>query len=56
MIGVDPTDGVRLPRQRKRAEALTIPSPDDVAKCLVVADERFRAFIAICALAGLRLA
>ena len=54
-ISADPTDGVRLPRQRKRAEALSIPSPDEVARCLAVSEERFRAFIAVCALAGLRL-
>jgi integrase len=42
-------------RQRRRAEALTIPSPGDVAACLEVADERLRAFVAVCALAGLRL-
>ena len=55
LIGVDPSDGVRLPRQRKRAEALSIPSPDEVARCLAVADDRFRALVAVCALAGLRL-
>jgi integrase len=55
MIGVDPTDGVRLPRQRKRAEALRIPSPKEVARCVAAADDRCRALIAVCALAGLRL-
>jgi integrase len=55
VIGIDPTDGVRLPRQRKRAEALSIASPEEVSRCVAVADDRFRAFIAVCALAGLRL-
>jgi integrase len=55
VIGIDPTDGVRLPRQRKLAEALSIPSPEEVSRCVVAADDRFRAFIAVCALAGLRL-
>lgn len=55
LIGADPTDGVKLPRQRRRAEALTIPSPGEVARCLDVAGERFRSFVAVCALAGLRL-
>ena len=54
-ISADPTDGVRLPRQRKRSEALSIPSPDEVARCLAASEERFRGFIAVCALAGLRL-
>ena len=55
VIGVDPTDGIRLPRQRKRAEALQIPTPQEVGLCLAASDERFRAFVAVCALAGLRL-
>lgn len=55
LLGVDPTDNVKLPRQRRRAEALTIPSPGEVARCLDVAGERFRPFVAVCALAGLRL-
>lgn len=54
-ISLDPTDDVRLPRQRKRAEALSIPSPDDISRCLAVSEDRFRAFMAVCALAGLRL-
>ena len=55
VIGTDPSDGVRLPRQRKRSESLSIPSPDEVSQCLTVPDELFRALIAVCALAGLRL-
>lgn len=55
VIAVDPTEGVRLPRQRKREAAMTIPSPDEVAKILGAADERFTAFVAVCAFAGLRL-
>ena len=31
------------------------PVPDEVGRCLAVSEERFRAFIAVCALAGLRL-
>ena len=55
IIAKDPTVGVRLPRQRKREAAMTIPSPADVRALLEAADERFVAFVAVCALAGLRL-
>jgi integrase len=55
LIASDPTEGVRLPRQRKREAAMTIPSPDDVRALLKAADERFKAFVAVCAFAGLRL-
>jgi len=34
---------------------MTIPSPADVRALLEAADERFLAFVAVCALAGLRL-
>ncbi|WP_447645176.1 tyrosine-type recombinase/integrase [Nocardioides zeae] len=54
-LAVDPTEGVRLPRQRKRSEALRIPTPEQVALAMTSADERFRAFIGVCSLAGLRL-
>lgn len=55
LIASDPTEGVRLPRQRKRGAAMAIPSPDDVRALLEAADERFSAFVAVCAFAGLRL-
>ena len=55
LIATDPTEGVRLPRQRKREAAMTIPSPSDVGALLGAADERFVAFVAVCAFAGLRL-
>jgi integrase len=55
LIGSDPTDGVRLPRQRRAEAAMSIPSPEDVASLLEAADERFRSFVAVCAFAGLRL-
>jgi integrase len=55
MIGADPTVRVRLPRQRKREAAMEIPSPDVVRQILEAADPRFRAFVALCAFAGLRL-
>lgn len=55
LIATDPTEGVRLPRQRKREAAMTIPAPDDVRRALEAAEERFVAFVAVCAFAGLRL-
>ncbi|MEJ7832910.1 MAG: tyrosine-type recombinase/integrase [Nocardioides sp.] len=55
MIAVDPTVTVRLPRQRKREAAMEIPPPDVVRRILDESDPRFRAFVALCAFAGLRL-
>jgi integrase len=55
VIGSDPTDGVRLPRARRADAAMTIPAPEEVGQLLAAADDRFRAFIALCAFAGLRL-
>ncbi|SER80272.1 Site-specific recombinase XerD [Pedococcus cremeus] len=55
VIAKDPTEGVRLPRQRKREAAMTIPTPDEVRAMLEAADERFRGFVGVCAFAGLRL-
>lgn len=55
VIAVDPTSGVRLPRQRKREASMEIPTPGQVKAILEAADERFVAFVAVCAFAGLRL-
>lgn len=55
MIAADPTEGVRLPRQRKREASMTIPTPEEVKALLGAADERFTAFVAVAAFAGLRL-
>ncbi|NYE35381.1 integrase [Nocardioides cavernae] len=55
MIAVDPTTQVRLPRLRRRAAAMEIPTPEVVRSILEAADPRFRAFVALCAFAGLRL-
>ena len=52
LIASDPTEGVRLPRQRKREAAMTIPTPKQVNELLEAADERFAAFVAVCAFAG----
>jgi integrase len=50
----DVTDRVRLPRQRKAAAAMTIPTAEEVGATVNAADEGFAAFIAVCAFAGLR--
>lgn len=55
LIAKDPSDGVRLPRQRKRAAAMTIPTPGEVGELLDAADSHFVAFVAVAAFAGLRL-
>ncbi len=55
VIGTDPTDAIRLPRGRRADVAMSIPTPEEVGRLMAVADERFRAFIALCAFAGLRL-
>ena len=55
MIALDPTLAVRLPRQRKREAAMEIPLPEVVRSILEASDPRFRAFVALCAFAGLRL-
>lgn len=55
LIVIDPTEKVRLPRQRKREATMRIPSPDEVGRLLRAADSRFVAYVAVCAFAGLRL-
>jgi len=55
VIAPDPSDGVTLPRRRRREHAMSIPTPPQVGALLAAADERFAAFIAICAFGGLRL-
>lgn len=55
LIATDPTEKIRLPRQRKREATMVIPTPADVKSLLDAADGRFRVFVAVCAFAGLRL-
>ena len=55
MIAVDPTLQVRLPRLRRREAAMTIPTPEVVRRVLEASQPRFRAFVGLCAFAGLRL-
>jgi integrase len=55
LIVRDPTEAVRLPRQRRADASMTIPTVQEVGTLLVAADDSFRAFVALCAFAGLRL-
>src|SRR5680860_996013 len=55
VIGSDPTDGARLPRGRRADVAMSIPTPEEVGQLMVMADQPFQPFIALCAFAGLRL-
>lgn len=54
-IPSDPSVGVVIPRQRRAEVAMAIPTPQEVGKLLDAADAPFKAFVAICAFAGLRL-
>jgi integrase len=55
VLARDPSEGVKLPRQHKASAAMRIPKPEEVGKLFTSADPSFRAFIAVCAFAGLRL-
>jgi integrase len=55
LIVRDPTEAVRLPRQRRADASMAIPTVDEVGRLLGAADESFVAFVALCAFAGLRL-
>ncbi len=61
LIASDPSVGVVLPRKRKAEAAMQIPSVEEVGMLLANADSKrastrkgFRAYVALCALAGLR--
>jgi integrase len=55
LIAADPSEGVPLPRRRRRAQAMTIPTTAQIGALLSSADERFATFIALYSFAGLRL-
>lgn len=55
MIAADPTDDIRLPRRRRTSAVISIPTPVHVGAMLECAPSGFRAFIGLCAFAGLRL-
>ena len=61
VISTDPSIGVALPRRRKAEAAMRIPSVEEVGLLLAHADSTrvstrkgFRAYVALCAFAGLR--
>ena len=61
VIATDPTIGVALPRRRKAEAAMRIPTVEEVGLLLAHADSPrvstrtgFRAYVALCAFAGLR--
>lgn len=55
IIANDPSQGVPLPRDRRREAAMALPSASQVAAIFQAAEEPFRAFVAVAAFAGLRL-
>ena len=55
VIPLDPSAGLSLPKIRRADAAMTIPTADDVGAALELAPGDFRAFVAVCAFAGLRL-
>lgn len=54
VIRHDPTAGITPPRVPKAETKMTIPTSEQVGRALVAAGD-FRAFMAVCAFAGLRL-
>ena len=55
LIVQNPTDDVALPRVRRRAASMTLPTTAQVASIIRDAEPWFRAFISLAAFAGLRL-
>jgi integrase len=55
VIPRDPSEGIALPRRRRAAAAMTLPTPAQVGAILEAADGPFRAFVGLCGFAGLRL-
>jgi integrase len=55
VIASDPSDGITLPRIRRAELAMALPTAAQVRALLDAAPDRWRAFVALCAFAGLRL-
>jgi integrase len=55
VIPSDPSDGITLPRVRRPEAAMTLPGTAQVRALLDAAPGEWRAFVALCAFAGLRL-
>ena len=54
MLPRDPAEAVKLPRTRRTAAAMVIPSPADVRALMDASEPDFAALVAVCAFAGLR--
>jgi integrase len=55
VIASDPAEGVALPRARSREASMVLPATGQVAALLGAVPPRWRAYVAVCAFAGLRL-
>lgn len=55
IIPMDPSDNIKLPRERRSEAAMTVPTTSQVAAALGASPQSFRAYIGVCAFAGLRL-
>lgn len=55
IVAANPTDGIVLPRRRRRAQAMEVPSPPQVRALMDAAEDHYKPFLALCAFAGLRL-
>lgn len=55
IIRTDPTVGVRLPRRRRAEASMNMPTAAQVGALIDASEERMRAYIGVCAFAGLRL-
>lgn len=55
MLAHDPSQTVALPRVRRADAAMVVPTPTQVGALLRQAEDDFRAFVGLCAFAGLRL-
>lgn len=54
-ISESPADGVKLPKKRRADQAMIIPTAEQVRAALDAAPEEYRAMVAMCAFAGLRV-
>jgi integrase len=55
VIPTDPSLGVALPRRHRAEAAMSIPTTAEIGKVLNAAEGPFRAYVALCAVAGLRV-
>ncbi|WP_235035850.1 tyrosine recombinase XerC [Curtobacterium sp. 18060] len=54
-LAADPSDGVVLPRRRRAAQPMRIPTPAEMGAVIDAADDWFKTYVRLCAFAGLRL-